>query len=82
MIDLKASVVGQKETVFRIRENGTARVVLERNSVVELAVALLWRVIGDAIAERTTTVGASGVNTFLLLQVLFDIYFFDYHVVM
>lgn len=63
LIDLKVNVVGQKETVLRIRVNGMAQVVLERSSVVELAVVLLWRVIGDVIAVKRTMVGASGVNT-------------------
>lgn len=60
------NVIGQKEMAFRIRENGMARVVLERSLVVGLAVVLLWKVIGDviAVAERMTMVGASGVNAY------------------
>lgn len=71
LIDLKANVVvGQKETALRTRANGTDQVVLERSSVAELAAALLWRGTGDVIAAgRRRMVGASGVNTRVVLYI-------------
>lgn len=71
-IDLKANVAGQKETVLRNRENGMARVVLEKSLVAGLAVVLWWKVIGDVIAVKRTKVGANGVSTRIILYIYFD----------